>query len=281
MQHDKARVVIRERGFGDILDLALLLVREHAWQFLAASLAGILPFYLLNSWLLDRLLADDVPTFGQAWWYLYWSVTLAVLETPLATAPLTLYLGQAMFLEKPSLGRIVRDLWQSSGQLVLFQLVFRGLLMPCIPLWLIHFLGWPYLNEVILLERNPLIGDDPRNRTIPEEKKTRGTWARSSQLHRNLRGEVMARWCLSLVVGSMLAAAVWGSLLVLHHVFAGFREPGAYLYTVYFQLAMWIAISYFTVVRFLSYLDLRIRTEGWEIELAMRAEAARMARQLV
>lgn len=281
MQHDKARVVIRERGFGDILDLALLLIREHAWQFLAASLVGILPFYLLNGWLLEGLLVDEVPSFDQVWWYLYWSVTLALFETPLATAPLTLYLGQAMFLEKPSPRRILRDLWQSSGQLLLFQLVLRGLLMLCVPLWLVHYLGWPYLNEVILLERNPLVGDNPRNHAVPQDNQKRGTWARSSQLHRTSRPEVMARWFLSLVVGSMLGAAVWGSLLVLHHVFASFREPGAYLYTVYFQLAMWTTISYFTVVRFLSYLDLRIRTEGWEIELAMRAEAARMTRQLV
>jgi hypothetical protein len=35
--------------------------------------------------------------------------------------------------------------------------------------------------------------------------------------------------------------------------------------------------AYFSVVRFLSYLDLRIRHEGWEVELLMRAEALRMA----
>jgi len=44
-------------------------------------------------------------------------------------------------------------------------------------------------------------------------------------------------------------------------------------------LSMWIVAGYFTVVRFLSYLDLRIRREGWEVELRVRAEAARMARQ--
>jgi hypothetical protein len=44
-------------------------------------------------------------------------------------------------------------------------------------------------------------------------------------------------------------------------------------------LAMWIVAGYFCVVRFLSYLDLRIRREGWEVELRMRAEAARLTRQ--
>ncbi|HXT57762.1 MAG TPA: hypothetical protein VN699_03965, partial [Pirellulales bacterium] len=52
------------------------------------------------------------------------------------------------------------------------------------------------------------------------------------------------------------------------------------MYTVYLQGAIWLVVGYFAVVRFLSYLDLRIRTEGWEVELIMRAEAARLTRQL-
>jgi hypothetical protein len=45
-------------------------------------------------------------------------------------------------------------------------------------------------------------------------------------------------------------------------------------------VVLWIVGGYMTVVRFLGYLDLRIRREGWEVELTMRAEAARLARQL-
>ena len=44
-------------------------------------------------------------------------------------------------------------------------------------------------------------------------------------------------------------------------------------------LAIWIVVGYFSVVRFLSYLDLRIRREGWEVELRMRAEGARLTRR--
>ena len=50
-------------------------------------------------------------------------------------------------------------------------------------------------------------------------------------------------------------------------------------YTFYFQLALWIVVAYFTVVRFLGYLDLRIRREGWEVELIMRAERARLSKK--
>jgi hypothetical protein len=57
-------------------------------------------------------------------------------------------------------------------------------------------------------------------------------------------------------------------------------EAGPSLYSIYLQLVIWSVFSFFTVVRFLSYLDLRIRTEGWEVELAMRAEADRLTRHL-
>ena len=45
-------------------------------------------------------------------------------------------------------------------------------------------------------------------------------------------------------------------------------------------LAMWLVAMYFTVVRYLCYLDLRIRHEGWEVELRLRAEGVRLASRL-
>ncbi len=44
--------------------------------------------------------------------------------------------------------------------------------------------------------------------------------------------------------------------------------------------AFWLVMAYFTVVRFLSYLDQRIRAEGWEVELLLRAERARLESQM-
>ncbi len=45
-------------------------------------------------------------------------------------------------------------------------------------------------------------------------------------------------------------------------------------------LAMWIVATFTAVVRFLGYLDLRIRFEGWEVELRMRAEGSRLAESM-
>jgi hypothetical protein len=45
---------------------------------------------------------------------------------------------------------------------------------------------------------------------------------------------------------------------------------------IVYPLCLWLIVVFLAVVRFLSYLDLRIRHEGWEVELLMRAEALRL-----
>jgi hypothetical protein len=42
---------------------------------------------------------------------------------------------------------------------------------------------------------------------------------------------------------------------------------------VVYPASLWIAAVYFAIVNYLSYLDLRIRREGWEVELKLRAAA--------
>ena len=48
---------------------------------------------------------------------------------------------------------------------------------------------------------------------------------------------------------------------------------------VFLPTSLWLVVAFFTVVRYLLYLNLRIRHEGWEVELALRAEANKLTRQ--
>jgi hypothetical protein len=50
------------------------------------------------------------------------------------------------------------------------------------------------------------------------------------------------------------------------------------MYTILFPAVFWLTYLYLSVVRFLCYLDLRIRREGWEVDLALRAEAEQLKR---
>jgi hypothetical protein len=137
--------------------------------------------------------------------------------------------------------------------------------------WWVLFWIWPYLNEIILLERNPW-----RKKGLYGAS----TASRSSNMHARNRGELFSRWLGSLVIGAGLIAVLLSAAWFMRFVFAYKMEVDQAFYAVFLQLAIWIVVGYFAVVRFLSYLDLRIRTEGWEVELVMRAEAARLTRQL-
>jgi len=44
---------------------------------------------------------------------------------------------------------------------------------------------------------------------------------------------------------------------------------------VFFPLSLWCVAGISVIIRILNYLDTRIRLEGWEVELSVRAEALR------
>ena len=46
---------------------------------------------------------------------------------------------------------------------------------------------------------------------------------------------------------------------------------------MYWQISLWLVVALIAVNRFLSYIDLRIRTEGWAVRLRLMAEEKRMA----
>lgn len=271
MQLDKTRIAIRERSFIDILDLALAVLREHAGPLTLAIIAGALPVALLNHWLLSGLLLEDAFDPGDVAGYLFVLALLACWEVPLATAPITLYLGQALFVERPSAGKLVKDFATSLPQLILYQVFVRGVVVWLIIFIPVAFVGWPYLSEIILLERNPWRKRSPNGTS---------TLTRSSNMHGRNRGELFNRWFGSVALGVLLTFVVWRSLWFLVRILSGEMESNTPQFSVWLNVALWLVIGYFAIVRFLSYLDLRIRTEGWEVELLLRAEAAHLTRQI-
>jgi hypothetical protein len=190
----------------------------------------------------------------------YWLLLLLLIfvEVPLATAPATLYLGQAVFAERPEMRRVFRDFLQSLPQL----LIYQGLLR-------VFVFRWLYLNEVILLERNPM---RRRKRTA------KSSYSRARQFHRGEGIDLFGRWFSTAAVGGLLFLAIWLSIFLVRAFLLSQWEWDLAMQTYYLQLALWIVIGYFAVVRFLCYLDLRIRREGWEVELLMRAEGTRLAK---
>ena len=270
MQLDHNQIAIRERGWLDLLDLALRVARAHAGPLAATLLLGVTPAMLFNAWLLSEM-AD--PAFDELFPRAYmWCMLMLVLwEIPLVTSLATLFLGEAVFLARPSAKTIARNFLRALPQLLWYQVFLRAFLIPMVLTWFMPFAIWPYLSEVILLERNPF------------RRRRRGeitSFRRSMVLHGGSSGDLFARWLMAMLFGVVLWGALWSTMQILAGMLLSEWKWEGLTFTLYYPLALWIVAGYFTVARFLGYLDLRIRREGWEVELMMRAEGIRLSRQL-
>ena len=255
MAYDRTLIQIRERSFLDLMDLALLVVRSRGGTLVLAAAIGIIPFAALNCWIASNL--DDDP--GD------WLVVL-FFEAPWATAPLTVVLGGLMFDQPPPTLAVVGRLVRALPSFILVHVLLRGglgitfLLLPLIPgrLW--------FASEVILLER------------------TGGFKAlrRCSQLSTDRFGPFFRMALAQLGFGLIFTLCFWiGTGAITSTVFKRsltWEEPSYSAWSVLrLQLGVWTAVAFFTVARFLIYIDQRIRAEGWELKLRLQTVGRELA----
>jgi len=267
MQFDQARIAIRERSWADNLDLALHVLRQHFAPLMGYALLAIVPLAVVNYWLVEILAPNH---FADDFWNsrtITLTVMLIMIEAPLGTSLVTLYLGQALFDEKPRPKQILTDFARSLPQLLLLQVALRAVWIGFVVTWVFPYAVWPYLNEVILLERNPLLS----------RRGAMSTLSRSSVLHGGNSGDYLLRGLISLFLAPLLMAGVDVSTDFVLQSLLGI-ELGYVGQAMQFQFVVWLVTVYFAVVRFLCYLDQRIRQEGWEVELFLRAERDRLER---
>ena len=270
MHLDRTRIAVRPRSYVDILDLSLRVVRAFGRPLFFAWVVGAVPAMALNGLLLWGLVDPD---WSPEWplTYLSFMALLVVWEAPMATAFITLYLGEATFGNQPGPRQIASAFRRALPQLLWYQIVVRAVLTAPWLTWLVLYTGWPYLNEVILLERNPM--------TTPRQDGVT-TWRRTRGLHRGMAGELFARWIGACAAGGLLIASLWLSVWFFRWQLFNLPEWSPVMFTVFLPVSVWLVVGLFAVVRFLSYLDLRIRREGWDIELMLRAEGNRVAERL-
>jgi len=289
LQLDRTQVAIRERSTLELCDLAMQVVRHFSPKLLVMLAVGIVPIALVNRLLLGPLIDDlTALTFLRYAWNM---ILLVFIETPLATSAATLFLGDAMFMQPPTLPEVLKNLWKLSGRLLLCQGLLRGVLpawllvatlspdsampgdflLPLLAMYLLFIRALrPYLNEIILLERNPLRARDRRAITIGR---------RSSRLHNPNGGDLFGRYLGIFLITILLSLMVLLGLWFFVGTFLGDWSWGPLMLHVIFPGALWIVAGYMAVVRYLAYLDLRTRREGWAVELVMRAEAQRLEKQ--
>lgn len=248
MAVDRTLVQIRERTILDLLDLSLVVVRERPVTLGLAALVGVAPFAALDAWLL-----------GLADFPIALVIGLLLLEIPWATAPLTVVLGGLMFGERPSARRVAGTLVRSFFPMLIYQTVMRAIFVAIILGYPLFVSRYAFLNEVILLERG----------------RVRGSLRRTLQLSDSYGGELFAQWLAQLFFGTLFVLGFGlGTGAILSALFTSqmtWEPEWSDILDLPIQVGLWLAISFFGVVRFMAYIDRRIRLEGWEVELRLRA----------
>ena len=270
MQLDRSHIAIRERSLLEIMDLALHVIRAYAPGWVVCCVIGCGPMLLLDWWLVAGFLGQDDNIAGPIACGLT-QLLLVVVQTPVATAPLTLYLGQRMFQEQTDPAALGRDFFASLPQLFTLQLLVRTVCTPFLITLALPLGFWPYLSEVILLERSAM---------LRRERDRSSTIRRARSLHAGVSSFLFGRWLATTVLVGLLGLSLWLSLWVILSILTGGQHSLRTGLLVYWPVALWLTAAYLAVVRFLAYLDLRMRREGWEMTLVLRAEAARMARSM-
>ncbi len=302
MELDRTTIRVRERGANESLDLALHVIRRWWRPLLASFFMAAVPMAILNAWLVEWIfsqtdleLLGGFELFGTVFRYAVNMALLVALEAPLAAALTTRVLGNLVFEATPDWKNVRRNLTLPLVRLWTSHLVFRGvglgwlllalaryneatgysgyefLLLVLTGIVLLVRLFRPYLPEVLLLERLQWRKSSERATNVAQ---------RMSAIHGSFSGDVVVRSILLSFICFLLSFALLGLLLFVGEslFFAGLLDPVNVRWA--WPLALWTTAFFATVARFLNYLDLRIRGEGWEIELQLRAEATRMSTEI-
>jgi len=286
MQLDKTKIAIRERALVEIYDLALVVMRQYWWRIVQAIAISAIPFSIVNAAILWPLYGDLAVNETSAV-FIILMIVLVYLEAPLAGRTITLLLGDALFHDKPDFKRSISGMLPVLPRLFWIVFVLRGILPGMLlaflvtieeEYWastmLVFLMGYaillrtvrPYIGEILVLEKNPVFSGKKEVITVNK---------RSSSLHQPNFGELVVRALTSSVCILLAASIVLNVFGIRGYVFGKWNWDPEFLF-IWFPAAMWLVVAYMTVVRFLSYLDLRIRREGWEVELVLRAEASRL-----
>lgn len=293
MQLDQTKITIRERSLGELLDLAFRFTVLYFKPLFCCTVILVIPFAVFNWWVTHPIV--DLDNTAESNWRCIWYMSqLVFLEAPLATIITTLFLGRVMFLQEVSYRSLIKESWHFLGRILWSQLIVRGglllfvfvfyfpideslldsemlLLMLCIGTVVIRA-SRPFVNEIILLERNPIRSKEEGVITVGR---------RSRALHRPSVNDLVASWLLTAFACVVVFVSLLSSFWFANGVLLGQWQIRTIFVEVYVPVALWLIVIFSTVVRFLLYLDLRIRREGWEIELKVRAAANELKEQLV
>jgi len=295
MQLDRTFIGIRQRSVFEVWDLTLLVIARYFGPLFWLFLIGVVPWMIVNHLLTMWMVTDDYHADHLQWFY-WVNACLVVSQAQVGTFWIAHYLGQAMFNARPDAMETVRAVRRMKhkfffgwlhlvNRMVLPAICvaaiflvseeeelngfFAGFLLP-----LLVFVGLivrsrtPYLSEILLLEEAPRKSDSASVQSYS---------ARSANLLTAPGADFFVKFTMALLVGVGLSLAIYESFCLLDQVLGLQSNSSKNIDFIYWQISLWIAAAIVAVNRFLSYIDLRIRTEGWAVRLRLMAEEKRVA----
>lgn len=259
MNLDGARVVLRPRSLSEIFDLALRFASAPA-ATLYAKLAALT---LLPAWCLCV-----AAHYGLGWSWPVVGLLAIAFATPLQGV-FTVAISRMMFAERVTvrevLGHYLRRLPAYLGALLITRLLIALLSLAAFlvvpPLWM--WSRCAYVHEACLLEQTGSLDAGRRAERMIAGNVT-GTVGLLLMLTLATAGFVF-------VSESLINAGLFEFVLQVGRPFGSLIDEGGSAAAV---LGLLLAVPYWTTVRFLSYIDLRTRRDGWDVQLRFMAIVA-------
>lgn len=246
------RVVLRDRAVADVLDLTLRFIVAEGGMYAKVALGSLVPLaaisLLAGAWL-----------GGSAVWVV--AIPLAFV----AEIPFTVLGARLVVSERVAARTIVRTALRAAPRLIVMRaaalaLVATGLFALLLPgVWLAGLTF--FLGEVTLLEGGSRLQ----------------SFGRAQRLCSSAVSEViLGRLLLWLVpIGAVLLADVTGRAMLNLLQFSPPKPVWTSGGSAFATLGLFAQIPYYATARFFLYLNVRTRTEGWDIQTRFSAIARR------
>ena len=252
---------LRDRSLSEIFDFGALVVRENLRPFLAMLGLALLVFLPLNAWILFSNHASE----GEPEW---WSglhlalLGLVLIEDSILNFALVLLNGNLLFHHSPPLREVLAGSRPLFWRYIWHQVALRTFYLILLPwalvtVWrslIVHL----FKGEVLLLEK--LKGSQARERLAAMN---------AGQSDRSMLFQLMALLALGAFV--LVGAYAWNSLIEIFPLADRFwwLEMDFSLRRPLTHVLIFAFSAYYSVVRFLYYIDTRSHREGWDVELAL------------
>lgn len=272
MRIEAATIVIEPRSVGACLDLAVLFYRRHAREILKLTLVFALPATLLCYRIAHR--SDSG---------LFWGGVVFFFLSPFLGAALVVGAGRGVFGEPFEAGSALRAVGARLGRLLAAVLISRAVIVLCGALCvgipgLFPAVYYGFLPELLLLE--DLKGRRARQRLSDIVRRTYvDLTVRALSILAFMTAMVLSLFTLldqasgillglPILFGRASGALFWEEMRALV-----FYDP--WVLSV-LSVTAWLVYPLARLAWFFCYLDVRIRKEGWDVELDFRSEAERL-----